>query len=248
LRLSLKARSIQRTAIWSPGTVAEEFDLAKQYITGVTHAGQTYFLLNNFAFTSSATFAEELAALQTPGVKSTPRADGRGVDCKFNPIPTNEGTYDTKLLVSGAPWSHPTTKARLAALFPALNVCQSAGAGAATFTIKQNDAVAAGNRAHERGHAQDDEDTFKEILVPWDKALTDKEAAGQSMAGTSDADCESKLYNASRIDQPPVMLKKLIDSINAKARTLHGTPTGASLTLFNVQGDPNCTAVDAEVR
>lgn len=249
-RLSLKPLSLQRTAKFVKGSVSEEFNLAEQVATGRA-AGNTDFVLNGTPFTSGTNLATERQALNTPSIGSATRQKG-GVECWFDSVPDNEVSYEMKVLKSGA-WSFFTTKANMSALFPALNACQTAVAGNATFVVKgmrTNEEQRKRTRTHEDHHVADYKTIFNNVLVPWDKRVTEAQKKHQTMLGTDVNDCEKKLYNASvgQKQVPDDIVAEIIKNINAKATTFHASPAGRNVNISNVQSDKDCNTVTAEAR
>jgi hypothetical protein len=246
-RISAAPPSIQRVATWQYGTVTENLNLAERFVSGHKHAGQTLFLLNGKPITASTNATTALSYLNLPTFTSTPRADGKGVDCALDTLPTNEGTYETNVITADR-WQVQTTKPKLGALFPRLRACARAGGGDSIFTIKDNQDVATNTRLHEETHAYDDKQTFLTTVVPWDKKLTDAKTNNVTMAGTNDTDCQTKFYSASTKQHPAALIKAIINDINTRARTFHGTAAGRDVNIYDAEANEECNAVRAKAR
>lgn len=239
--------SIQRTAKWQYGTVSQELNLAERFTTATNqHAGQTLFMLNGTAFAPGINIATARSALNRPTIKSTPRAD-RGVDCSFDTLPHNEGTYDTKTIDNGK-WQFQTTKKRLAELFPKLKACKKAGGGDSILTIQDNPDVTKNTRLHEEQHAIDDKATFETLVAPWDNRLTQAKQNNQTMAGVDAPDCETKLYSLATRQQPAALIQSIIDDIGARATTFHRSAAGQNVTIYDVVEGTDCNAVRAKAK
>ena len=245
-RLSTAPLSVQRVAKWQYGTVSQELNLAERLATGHPHAGQTLFLLNGTPLTPGINTTTALNALIKPTFKSTPRADGKGMECTFDTLPTNEGTYDTKIIKEGR-WQFQTTKNRLATLFPALKPCVKAGGGDAFLTIQDNPDVTSNSRAHEEQHAIDDKETFNSLVVPWDDKLTQAKAGNLTGNDPSDKDCQETLY-ASSSGSPTDLISDILKDINKRAATFHRSAAGRNVVLYDVQSDDDCNAVRAKAK
>src|SRR6185369_13270480 len=246
-RLSAAPPSIQRIATWQPGTVTENLNLAERFVSGHKHAGQTFLLLNGKPITPTTSNATALGYLNLPTFTSTPRKEGKGVDCSLDTLPTNEGTYETNVITADK-WQVQTTKPKLGDLFPALRPCKRASGGDSILTIKDNQDVATNTRLHEETHAYDDKQTFLSTIAPWDQKLTDAKTNNLAMACTGDTDCQTKFYSAATKQQPAALIKALINDINTRARTFHGTATGRDVIIYDAESNEDCNAVRAKAR
>jgi hypothetical protein len=238
--------SIQRMAKWQPGTVSQELNLAERVASGTMHAGETLFVLNGTPLLPT-TNAATVTALNEPTFKTAPSASGKGVDCSFDTLPTNEGTYDTKVIDNG-PWQAPITRARLAALFPLLTPCTKAGAGNASLTLADNPDVTKNTRTHEEKHAIAYNEIFRNTVVQWDDKLTQAHNNNLQETGVAPPVCKTRLYGASTKQPPFALIGSIINDINAEAQKFHQSPAGRNVNLFDVESDPACTAVKAKVR
>lgn len=247
IRLSLKPPSLQRTAKFVDGSVSEEFNLAERFVIGQLYAGNTDFVLNGTPFTAGTKFETERNALNTPGIGSASRKEGKGVDCWFDSVPHNVGSYEMKVLKSGR-WKYDTTKAKMAALFPALRACQKAGDGYSTFIVKENEDLRKRVRIHEEHHVDDYKTIFKDVLVHWDNKVTEAQKNRRKMVGTDFDDCQKKLYLASvgPKQTPNDIVASIITNINTKAKAFHDTPAGRKVKIFNVEAGEDCNTVKAE--
>jgi hypothetical protein len=136
-RLSAAPSSIQRVTKWTNSKADPALNLAERFVSGERHAGQTLLMLNGQPLRGGMNVTDALKALKTPTIKSTPNANGKGVECTFDTLPTNEATYESKILKAGK-WQAQTTRKKLATLFPDVKQCVKAGAGDAYLTIADN--------------------------------------------------------------------------------------------------------------
>ena len=191
--------------------------------------------------------AEALAALHTPHIDNFIRKDKR-VECHFDTVPDNKGSFDMKVLKDGE-WSLVTTKANLAALF-GLNGC--GGGGDATLVIngiQKNEDQRNRTRTHEDQHVKDDKAIFEAVVGSWDTLLAEaKRRRRTEVADTAD-ECRQNLYDRHVSKQDPTFIvTKLINDINAKAKDFHNTGAGRNVRISNAQPQNNCTTVTAEAR
>jgi hypothetical protein len=248
--LSILRPCIQRTATFVEGSVSAEFNLAEQLATGKP-SGNTDFVLNGTPFTSGTSFTTERQALNTPRIGSATRRKGV-VECWFHSVPDNEVSYEMKVLKSGA-WIFVTTKANMAARFPALNACQAGGDGAATLVVKgmpTNEDQRRRTRTHENHHVSDYETILNDLLVPWERRVAAAHKHHQTMLGTSADDCEKKLSTAfvGQKQTPDDIVTEIIKKVNDKAGVFHRSPAGRDVNISNVQTDRACGTVTAEAR
>ena len=243
-QVSAAPPSIQRVAKWKNGKATPAFDLAEREVSGEPHAGQTFLMLNGQALKEGMNVTDALKALKTPTFKTTPNANGKGVECTFDTLPTNEATSESRVLKPGK-WQAQTTKKKLAALFPKLKQCVKAGAGDAYFTIADNPDVTNNTQAHEQQHAKDDEATFNKIIVPWDKYLTDSKKGNLTGNEATDKDCQASLYGP---NTPTQIMTDVINDINQRSKDFHNKPEGRDAIIFDVQSDDDCNAVRAKAK
>jgi len=243
-QMSAAPPSIQRVAKWKDGTVAPAFNLAERFVSGEKHAGETLLMLNGQPLKGGTTVTEAVKALKTPTFKTTPNAKGKGVQCEIATLPTNEATYQSKVLKDGK-WQTQTTKKKLATVFPKVKECVKAGAGDAYLTIADNPDVTNNTRAHEGQHAKDDEATFNNIVVPWDKNLTDAKNNNQGSNAATDKDCQDSLYGK---ETPTDVMTRVINDLNNRSNDFHGKPEGQNVDIYDVQSDSDCNAVRAKAK
>lgn len=243
---SRKRPSLQRTTKFVEGTVSEEFNLAERVLND-QFAGNTDFLLNGSTFTD---LEEGLKAFSSPSIDSSPRAT-KGVDCWFDSVPNNEVSFAMQILKSG-PWSFETTKAKIADRF-SLGDCQAAGGGKATLVVEgkpTDEAQRKRTRTHEDHHVDDYKSILNDIIVPWDKRMTETHSKQFKMAGTDKDDCVRKLYVASAGAKrtPDDIVTTIITSRNDKAKAFHATEAGRNVKISNPKTDKDCNTVTTEAR
>jgi hypothetical protein len=245
-RLSRQALGLQRSATFVDTVPSEEFNLAERVVNNL-FAGNTDFVLNGTPFVAGIDFAVALAALHTPHIDNFIRKDKR-VECHFDTVPDNKGSFDMKILKDGE-WSLVTTKANLAALF-GLNGC--GGGGDATLVIngiQKNEDQRNRTRTHEDQHVKDDKAIFEAVVGSWDTLLAEaKRRRRTEVADTAD-ECRQNLYDRQVSKQDPTyIVTKLINDINAKSKDFHNTGAGRNVRISNAQPLNNCTTVTAEAR
>jgi len=242
-RLSAAPPSIQRVAKWATGTVDENLNLAERFATGNKHAGQTFFTLNGTPFTPKTSAADAEKALQKPTFNTTPSADRKRVECTFNKLPTNEGSFQTKTLKAGK-WQFQTTKKTLAGLFPKLKPCVKAGNGDSILTIADNPDVTNNTKAHEAQHATDHEATFNKLVVPWDDQLTQGKKDKLTGDQPTDKDCRESMYATTPTD----LISYIFKDINKRAKDFHDKPEGRDVSLYDAESNEECNAVRAKAK
>ena len=245
-RLSRQALGLQRSATFVDTVPSEELNLAERVVNNL-FAGNTDFVLNGTPFVAGIDFAVALAALHTPHIDNFIRTDKR-VECHFDTVPDNKGSFDMKILKDGE-WSLVTTKARLANMF-GLNGC--GGGGDATLIIngiQKNEDQRNRTRTHEDQHVKDDKTIFEAVVGSWDTLLAEaKRRRRTEVADTAD-ECRQNLYDRHVSKQDPTyIVTKLINDINDKAKDFHNTGAGRNVRISNAQPQNNCTTVTAEAR
>ena len=245
-RLSAAPPSIQRVAQWQYGTVSQELNLAERVANKELHAGQTHFLLNGTPLTAGTSAATAEKALNKPTFKSTPSTTGKGVECTIDTLPTNEGTYYTKVPTEG-PWRATASRRTLAALLPGLRPCVRAGGGDAYLTIYDNPDLPTQTRHHEEEHAIDDKETFNNLVGYWDKQLTDAKASNMTGSEANAEDCKKSIYEST--DKTPIDLASaIIRDINDRSNRFHRTAAGRNVTVYDEKSNDDCSAVTSKVR
>jgi len=244
-QLSRKALGLQRSATFVDTAPSEELNLAERVVNNL-FAGNTDFVLNGTPFIAGIDFAVALASLNTPHVATQIRKDKK-VECHFDTVPDNKGSFDMKVLKDGE-WSLVTTKARLANMF-GLNGC---GGGDATLVIngiQKNEDQRNRTRTHEDQHVKDDKAIFAAVVGSWDTLLAEaKRLRRTEVADTAD-ECRQNLYDRQVSKQDPTyIVTKLINDINAKSKDFHDTGAGRNVRISNAQPLNNCTTVTAEAR
>ena len=235
--------SIQKMAKWKPGAVDPKFNLAERFVSGNPHAGETFFTLNGTPFTPNTSAATAEKALDKPTFTSTPSADGKNVECTFNKLPTNVGSFTTKTIKAGK-WQKDTTKKRMKELFPGLTPCEKAKGGDATLTIADNPAVTDNTKAHEGIHATDDETTFNRLVVPWDDQLTQGKKDKLTGSQPTDKECQAQMYATTPTD----LIRLIFNDINTRATDFHGRPEGRDVIIYDPKPNDDCSAVRAKAR
>lgn len=245
-RLSRKALGLQRSATWVDTPASEEFNLAERVVNNL-FAGNTDFVLNGTPFVAGIDFGVALAALHTPHINTFIRKDKR-VECHFDSVPDNKGSFDMKVLKDGE-WSLVTTKARLANLF-GLNSC--GGGGDATLVINgmlKNEDQRNRTRTHEDQHVTDDKAIFEAVVGSWDTLVAEAKRLRRTEVADDVDECRQNLYDRHVNKQDPnYIVTKLINDINAKAAGFHNTGPGRNVRISNAQPQNNCTTVTAEAR
>lgn len=233
---------LQRAARFVTGTVSEVFNLAQRFVNGQS-AGDTQFLLNG---TFPDTVAKGVGALRPPTIASVAASKTR-VRCRFRAVRDNEVSWAMKVLAPG-PWSHVTTKARLGALFHALQQC--AGQDAATLTLNgkpQDTDQQARTRTHEDQHVADYKAIFETLLVPWDEQVTEAQKKRLRATAATEPECEDALYATHVSNQTPTRLvTAIINEINQRARTFHASAAGRDVNITNVVPAADCSTITAD--
>jgi hypothetical protein len=240
-----RSSSLQRTASFVNGSVHHTLNLADRILNGVS-AGETDFVLNGSTFTN---VTDGLKALHVPRVKSSKR--GRRVGCSFASVADNEVSFTMRLL-SPDPWSSATTKATMGNVFPGLSgAC--IGGNAATFVVHgmpTNQDQRDRTRVHEDHHADDYRIILKDIIGPWDKAVTEARSKRTAEVAADKDQCTAKLYDKAvgPNQRPDDLVKAIIAAINEKARRFHASAAGRNVRVSNPNADRNCDRVTAEAR
>lgn len=230
--------------------------------------GRTNFLLNGTSFTK-ATDAAMNQALKKPNIAynnttmtvGTNQGSGSGsgsgsgaqpktipaVECWFDSVPDNEGSNEVKVLTSGS-WSHVTEKKNVFGRFPTLKACNK-GAGDVTFVVKGDpNAKTVGDKvkAHEKQHADDNEALFKDLVIPWDTAITTAFKSKTKAKVPTKNICDKAVYLLSGKDYSPAdLVANLSKQIDKKGKDFHGEPAGARPTTKPEQPDSDCNVVKA---
>jgi hypothetical protein len=258
--LSPTRPSLQRSAKWVPRTPDEVVNPAEDIAANVIpeselYLGKTNFLLNGVSFTG-ASDKEMRDALHTPTVASAKRTTAtssgtgtaKGVDCWFDSVPANEGSYEMKLLRTSR-WTHITEKKTLAGRYPTLKACKE-GSGDVTFVLKgepKDDDLRNSVKAHEKHHADDDKAVFDSVLVPWDKAVTKAHKDQTKGLGADVGSCEKVLYlTAIGHDQLPTnIVSNLSTAMNTSGVSFHNTGAGSKPTTKIEKVESGCDVVRA---
>ncbi len=249
-RLSLAQPGLQRAAKFVKSKPDPAFNLAERAADGHLDAGNTDFVLNGRILTdqASAEAALHIAKMESTDVKG-------GNECQFDPKsePTNEVSYKMKILKSGNRWSHVTTKGSVAKLFPGAKIagfkaCVDGGDGFSTLTINGTKGLAERVQAHEEHHAADYRKIFDEVLLPWDKKVTEAIKGDKKMKGKDVDTCQRNFYrfHIGEKQMPNNIASSIINSINTMAVNFHGTPAGRKVNISLQEVKDGCNNAKAE--
>ena len=249
-RLSLAQPGLQRAAKFVESKSDPAFNLAERAAGGQLDAGNTDFVLNGKILSDQAS-AE--TALHTAKMESTDVKGGK--ECQFNPKsePTNEVSYKMTVLKSGTRWTHVTTKANVAKLFPGAKIpgfkaCVDGGDGFSTLTINGTKGLSDRVQAHEEHHATDYRKIFDDVLVPWDKKVTEAVNKGKKLKGKDEGTCQENFYrfHIGENQMPKNIASSIINSINTMAVNFHGKPEGRKVNISLQEVKDGCNNAKAE--
>ena len=241
--LSRKPASLQRSAKFVDSSPKEDFNLAERVFSREHDAGNTNFVLNGTPFGPGSDLAKARGALNTGAITSGPAQGGK--ECWLSSEPKNEVTYDMKVLKPGS-WRQVTTAAKVAALIPSLKKCEEAGDKAATFVIKENEALRKRVLTHERHHASDYKTIFNDVLVPWDAKMAAAVKNVSKMKGKDESTCQNFFYRQFIKQQPDDVATSIINNINKKAKDFHDTAEGRKVNVSVKDVTEGCNVVKAE--
>jgi hypothetical protein len=243
------APTIQRTAKFVKGDRRPDVNPAQQISENKIPDADLYFGKTDFFLNQSLAVGDALSKnFKGPLITSTPRAD-RGVDCKFSSVPDNEGSYKMHLLtpLQDGKWTHVTEKKNVLGRFPTMTDCKKKPNEDVNFIVKAKADQPAQTETHEGKHADDYEDIFNKVVVPWDQGVTKAMKSGAQMAGKDAPACEQQLYTLARQQQPDKILENFATTFNKRSNDFHGTAAGRKPNISIVRVGDDCNAATVKI-
>jgi len=116
--------------------------------------------------------------------------------------------------------------------FPGLAPCSTVPAGQVQFSIHgvpNDNALKQPVHTHEDHHVANFKTITNNVLVPWDKKLTDAKTAGKKMVAKDQSVCETRFYAQFVGSQTPnEIVDTIVKQVNSTGQAFHATPAGKS--------------------
>ena len=231
--------SIQRSAIWAPGKINENVNLADYALKEGTKLS-CFEVLNSAPLKNSQQAANSVIP---PTVKVA--KIGKDWTARISAVNYNIGSYIENVATKG-PWKRTDAKYKVKFYYRTLHACGSKGK--TTFSVKglpNDNAVYKSTRKHEDHHAKDHEAAFKNTIVPWDKRLTRAMKTKTVFKASTAGKAKQKLWKAMK-GTPKQIGAQFHALCDKKGQAFHNTSKGRMLYLVNPKSSTNCSTSSVE--